>query len=106
MDVYTVKKDSEYDMTAGKRLQEQRPHPIEKIKDEEGAQEVDTRSGCSGGCDVLAEERLPKQRPQGDVHPDHNSEEHLEAQVPHQDEEAGSIKEVRVITSAAAKESE
>ena len=82
-----ARKDSDYDMTAGKRLQEQRPHPIEKIKDEEGAQEVDTRCGCRGGCDVLAEERLPKQRPQGDDHPDHNSEEHLEAQVPHQDEE-------------------
>ena len=81
------KKDSERDMTAGK----QRPHPIEKIKDEEGAQEVDTRCGCSGGCDVLAGERLPKQRPQGDDHPEHNSEEHLVAQVPHQDEEAGSI---------------
>ena len=35
-----IRKDSEYDMTAGKRLQEQRPHPIEKIKDEAGAQEV------------------------------------------------------------------
>ena len=115
------RKDSEYDMTAGKRLQEQRPHPIEKIKEEEGAQEVDTRSGCSGGCDVLAGERLPKQRPQGDDHPDHNVEEHLEAQVPHQDEEASSIvlhsssnasefkndnKEARVTASVAAKLSE
>ena len=35
-----------------------------------------------------------------------NPEEHLVAQVPHQDEEAGCIKEVRVTTSAAAKESE
>ena len=116
-----VRKDIEYDMTAGKRLQDQRPHPIEKIKDEEGAQEVDTRCGCSGGCDVLAGERLPKQRPQGDDHPEHNSEEHLDAQVPHQDEEAGSIvfhsssnasefkndnKEARVMASAAAKVSE
>ena len=55
------------------------------------------------------------------THPDHNSEEHLEAQVPHQDEEAGSIvflsnsnasefkndnKEARVTASAAAKVSE
>ena len=48
------KKDSERDMTAGERLQKQRPHPTEKIKDEEGAHEVDTGSGCSGGCDVLA----------------------------------------------------
>ena len=123
MDVYTlwddgVRKDSEYDMTAGKRLQEQRPHPIDKIKDEEGAQEVDTRSGCSGGCDVLAGKRQPKQRAQGDDHPDQNSEEHREAQVPHQDEEAGSMvfhsssnasefksdnKDARVTASAAAK---
>ena len=43
------------------------------------------------GCDVLAGERLPKQRPHGDDHPEHNSEEHLVAQVPHQGEEAGSI---------------
>ena len=93
-------------MMAGERLQNQRPHPPVKIEDEEGAHEVDTGSGCSGGCDLLAEERLPKQRPHGDEHPEHNPEEHLVAQVPHQDEEAGSIKEVRVITSAAAKENE
>ena len=148
-----IRKDSEYDMTAGERLQEQRPHPIKKIKDEEGAQEVEGgcmtssstntrrrgisapiehrrqdnwtfspctcgRSGCSGGCDVLAGERLPKQRPQGDDHPEHNSQDHLGAQVPHQDEEAGSIvfhsssnasefknvnNEARVTVSAAAK---
>ena len=70
---------------------------------------------------MLAGERLPKQRPQGDDHPEHNSEEHLDAQVPHQDEEAGSIifhsksntsefknnnKESRVMASAAAKVSE
>ena len=114
-------KGSERDTTAGERVQEQRPHPIEKIKDEEGAQEVDTRSGCSGGCDVLAGERLPKQRPHGDEHPEHNSEEHLGAQLPHQVEEAGFVvfqnsrsasvfendnKEAHVTTSAAAKESE
>ena len=40
---------------------------------------------------MLAGERLPKQRPQGDEHPEHKSEEHLGAQIPHQDEEAGSI---------------
>ena len=62
-----------------------------KIEDEEVAHEVDTGSGCSGGCDLLAGERLPKQRAHGDEHPEHNSEEHLGAQVPHQDEEAGSI---------------
>ena len=71
--------------------------------------------------DVLAGERLPKQRPHGDEHPEHNSEEHLGAQVPHQDEEAGSTvfhsssnaseskndnKEARVTASAAAKVSE
>ena len=108
-------------VTAGKRLQEQRPHPIEKIQDDEGAQEVDTGNGCSGGCDLRAGERLPKQRPLGDEHPEHNSEEHLGAQVPHQVEVAGSIvfhssrnasvfendnKEAQVTTSAAAKESE
>ena len=108
-------------MTAGERLQKQRPHPTEKIKDEEGAHEVDTGSGCSGGCDVLAGERLPKQRPHGDDHLEHNSEEHLVAQVPHQGEEAGSIvlhsssnasefkndnKEAHVTASAAAKVSE
>ena len=43
---------------------------------------------------MLAGERLP------------NPKEHLGVRVPHQDEEAGSIKEVRVITSAAAKENE
>ena len=100
------KKGSERDMMAGERLQNQRPHPHVKIEDEEGAHEVDTGSGCSGGCDLLAGERLPKQRPHGEEHPEHNPEEHLVAQVPHQDEEAGSIKEVRLITSAAAKESE
>ena len=93
-------------MTAGERLQKQRPHPTEKIKDEEGAHEVDTGSGCSGGCDVLAGERLPKQRPHGDDHPEHNPEEHLVAQVPHQGEEAGSIKEARVLAYAAANVSE
>ena len=103
------------------RLQKQRPHPTEKIQDEEGAHEVDTRCGCSGGCDVLARKRLPKQRPHGDDHPEHNSEEHLVAQVPHQGEEAGSIvlysssnasefkndnKEAHVTASAAATVSE
>ena len=150
------KKDSERDMTEGERLQKQRPHPTEKIKDEAEAQEVEGgsttsssmntrrrgvsvliehrrqddrtytpctcgRSGCSGGCDVLAGERLRKQRPHGDEHPEHNSEEHLGAQVPHQGEEAGSIvlhsssnasefksdnKEAHETASAAAKVSE
>ena len=92
-----------------------------RIEDEEDAREIDTGIGCSGGCDLLAGERLPKQHPVGDEHPEHNSEEHLGAQVPHQVEEAGSIvfhsssnasvfendnKEAQVTTSAAAKESE
>ena len=68
--------------------------------------------------DRMAGERLPKQRPLGDEHPEHNSEEHLGAQMTHQVEEAGSIvlqnsrnasvfendnKEAQVTTSAAAK---
>ena len=70
---------------------------------------------------MLAGERLPKQRPQGEEHPEHKSEEHIGAQLPHLDEEAGSIvfhsrsntseiqndnKEARVMASAAAKVSE
>ena len=70
---------------------------------------------------MLAGERLPKQRPHVDDNPEHNSEEHLVAQVPHQGEEAGSIvlhsssnasefkndnKEAHVTASAAAKVSE
>ena len=105
----------------GERLQNQRPHPLVRIEDEEDAHEIDAGNGCSGGCDLRAGERLPKQRPLGDEHPEHNSEEHLGAQVPHQVEEAGSIvfhsssnasefksdnKEAQVTTSAAAKESE
>ena len=151
-----TRKDSEYDKTAGERLPEQRPHSIEKNKDEAGAQEIERsittssnmntrrrgvsalfehrrrdvwtytpctcgRSGCSGGCDVLAGKRLPKQRPQGEEHPEHKIEVHLGAQFPHQDEEAGSIvfqsssntseikndnNEARVMASAAAKVSE
>ena len=115
------KKGSERDRMTGERLQNQPPHPLARIEGEEYAHEIDTGNGCSGGCDLLAGERLPKQRPLGDEHPEHNSEEHLGAQVPHQVEEAGSIvfhssrnasefkndnKEAQVTTSAAAKESE
>ena len=115
------KKCSERDRIAGERLQNQRPHPLVRIEGEEDAHEIDTRNGCSGGCDLRAGERLPKQRPLGDEHPEHNSEEHLGAQVPHQVEEAGSIvfhtsrsasvfendnKEAQVTTSAAAKKNE
>ena len=107
------KKRSERDKT--------RPHPLVRTGGEEGAQEVDTRSGCSGGCDVLAGERLPKQRPLGDEHPERNPEEHLGAQMTHQVEKAGSIvlqnsrsssvfendsKEIQETTSAAAKKNE
>ena len=115
------KKASEPDRMTRERLQNQRPHPLARIEDEEDAHEIVTGNGCSGGCDLLAGERLPKQRPFGDEQPGHNSEEHLGAQVPHQVEEAGSIafhssrnaseykndnKEAQVTTSAAAKESE
>ena len=56
--------------------------------------------------DTIAGERLQKQRPLGEDHPEHIPEEQRVAQVPYQGEEAGSIKEVRVTTSAAAKENE
>ena len=115
------KKCSERDKNAGERLQNQRPHPLVRIGGEEDAHEIDTRNGCSGGCDLRAGERLPKQRPLGDEHPERNPEEHLGAQVPHQVEVAGSIvfhnsrsasvfendnKEIQVTTSAAAKKNE
>ena len=115
------KKCSERDRTVGERLQNQRPHPLVRIRGEEDAHEIDTRNGCSGSCDLRAGERLPKQRPLGDEHPERNSEEHLGAQVPHQVEDAGSIvfhnsrsasvfekdnKEAQVTTSAAAKKNE
>ena len=107
------KKGSERDRMAGERLQNQRPHPLVRIEGEEDAHEIDTRNGCSGSCDLRAE------RPLGDEHPEHNSEEHLGAQVPHQVEEAGSIvlhssrsasendnKEAQLTTSAAVKKNE
>ena len=115
------KKCSERDKTAGERLQNQRPHPLVRIGGEEDAHEIDTRTGCSSGCDLRAGERLPKQRPLGDEHPERNPEEHLGAQIPHQVEEADSIvfqnsrsasvfendnKEIQVTTSAAAKKKE
>ena len=40
----------------GERLQNQRPHPLARIEDEEDAHEIDTGNGCSGGCDLLAGE--------------------------------------------------
>ena len=119
--VEVMMKRNAVDKTAGERLQNQRPHPLVRIEGEEDAHEIDTRNGCSGSCDLRAGERLPKQRPLGDEHPERNPEEHLGAKVPHQVEEAGSIvfhnsrsasvfendnKEVQVTTSAAAKKSE
>ena len=95
------KKGSERDKMTGERLQNQRPHPLVRIEDEEDAHEVDTGNGCSGG--LLAGERLPKQRPLGDEHPEHNSEEHLGAQVPHQVEEAGSIGSIPAATRACSR---
>ena len=88
---------------------------------EEDAHEIITNTVCSSGCDLRAGERLPKQRPLGDEHPERNPEEHLGAQIPHQVEEAGSIvfqnsrgssvfkndsKERQETTSAAAKKKE
>ena len=70
---------------------------------------------------MLAGERLPKQRPQGEEHPEHKTEEHFGARFPHQGQEAGSIvfhsssntseikndnNEARVMAFAAAKVSE
>ena len=115
------KKCSERDKTAGERLQNQRPHPLVRIGGEEDAHEIDTRTGCSSSCDLRAGERLPKQRPLGDGHPERTPEEHLGAQMIHQVGEAGSIvlhnsrsasvfendnKEVQVTTTAAAKKNE
>ena len=115
------KKCSERGKTAGERLQNQRPHSLVRIGGEEDAHEINTCTGCSSGCDLRAGERLPKQRPLGDEHPERNTEEHLGAQITHQVEEAGSIvfqhsrsasvfendnKEIQVTTSAATKKNE
>ena len=82
---------------------------------------TDTRIGCSSGCDLQAGERLPKQRPLGDEHPECNPEKHLGDKWTHQVEEAGSIvlqnsgsssvfendsKEIQETTPAAAKKNE
>ena len=97
------------------------PHPLVRTGGEEDAHEIITNIGCSSGCDLRAGERLPKQRPLGDEHPERNPEEHLGAQMTHQVEEAGSIvlqnsrsssvfendsKEIQETTSAAAKKNE
>ena len=77
------KKCSERDKT--------RPHPLVRTGGEEDAHEIITNTGCSSRCDLRAGERLPKQRPLGDEHPERNPEEHLGAQMTHQVDEAGSI---------------
>ena len=57
----------------------------------EGAHDRIKPTGCSSSCDVRAGERLPKQRPLGDEHPESGQEEHLAAPKFPQVEEAGSI---------------
>ena len=57
----------------------------------EGAHNNIKFTGCGSSCDLLAGERLPKQRPLGDEHPERIPEEHLGAQMIHQVGEAGSI---------------
>ena len=97
------------------------PHPLVRTGGEEDAHEIITNTGCSSSCDLRAGERLPKQRPLGDEHPERIPEEHLGAQMIHQVGEAGSIvlhnsrsssvfkndsKEIQETTSAAAKKKE
>ena len=41
---------------------------------------------------MLAGERLPKQRPDGDEHIEHSPKEHLGVRVPHQDDETKMLK--------------
>ena len=57
----------------------------------EGAQDSYEPIGCSSSCDLRAGERLPKQRPLGDDHPECGQELHLPAQMFLQVVEAGSI---------------
>ena len=57
----------------------------------EGAHDNIKFTGCGSSCDLRAGERLPKQRPLGDEHPEGSPEEHLGEQMIHQVGEAGSI---------------
>ena len=57
----------------------------------EGAHDRIKPIGCSSSCDLRAGERLPKQHPLGDEHPESGQEQHLAAQMFPQVEEAGSI---------------
>ena len=97
------------------------PHPLVRTGGEEDAHEIITNTGCSSSCDLRVGERLPKQRPLGDEHPERIPEENLGAQMIHQVGEAGSIvlhnsrsssvfkndsKEIQETTSAAAKKKE
>ena len=65
--------------------------PFVRTGGEEDAHDTITNTGCSSSCDLRAGERLPKQRPLGDEHPERIPEEHLGAQTTHQVVEAGSI---------------
>ena len=57
----------------------------------EGAHDNIKSIGCGSSCDLRAGERLPKQRPLGDDHPECGQELHLPAQMFLQVVETGSI---------------
>ena len=105
----------------GKDDDEASSQPLVKTEGEEDAQDTIEYTGCSSSCDLRAGERLPKQRPLGDEHPERIPEEHLGEQMIHRVGEAGSIvlqisrslsvfenesKEMQETTSAAAKEND
>ena len=58
---------------------------------DEGAHDGNEPIDCSSSCDLRAGERLPKQRPLGDDHPESGQELHLAAQMFLQVVETGSI---------------
>ena len=101
----------------GKDDDEASSQPLVKTEGEEDAQDTIEYTGCGSSCDLRAGERLPKQRPLGDKHPERIPEEHLGEQMIHRVGEAGSIvlqisrslsvfenesKEMQETTSAAA----
>ena len=100
------KKGSERDMTAGERLQNQRPHPPEKIEDEEGAHEIDTEvaAAAAATCWQGSDCRNNAHTVMSNLNTiqknilSHKFRIRMKRQV--------ISKEVRVTTSAAAKESE
>ena len=57
--------------------------PLVKTGGEEDAHDTIKYTGCSSSCDLRAGERLPKQRPLGDEHPERAPEEHLGEQMIH-----------------------